>query len=405
MTVGRLRGLYFGLLEVVWAVACGVGPLLGGTFTELVSWRWIWYINLPFSGFTFFILLFYLDVHNPKTKMIEGLKAVDWLGSFAILGVTLMTLLGLDFGGQTFPWTSPKVICLIVFGLLMIVVFYFSEVKVAKYPLMPLQMLRQRTQVAALVVGFIHGTVFISGEYYLPLYFQSVREASPFDSGLLLLPLVLPEALTGIVVGVLIHRTGRYRELIWLGTSLLTLGYGLLIHLDAHSSLGEIIGLQIIAGIGGGLLFEPPMIAIQVHVSQDDTATATAAFGFVRNLATSLGIVLGGVVFQNSMQLREPRLRDAHLPANITQALSGAGAAANVMVIGTIASASQRDVVKEAFAWSLRNMWILFTSVGLCGVVASVFIETQTLGRHHVETVTGLKKEQTVETEAVVAAS
>ena len=351
-------------------------------------------INLPFSGVTFIILLFFFDVHNPRTSMSEGLKAVDWLGSFAILGVTLMTMLGLDFGGQTFPWSSPKVICLIVFGLLLTVVFYYSEVKVARYPLMPLKMLRQRTQLAALVVGFIHGNMFIAGEYYLPLYFQSVREASPFHSGLLLLPFILAEALTGILVGIIIHRTGRYRELIWLGTTMITLGYGLLIHLDAHSSLGEIIGLQIVAGIGGGLLFEPPMIAIQVHVSQDDTATATAAFSFVRNLATSLGIVIGGVVFQNSMQLREPQFRNAHLPANVTQALSGSGAAANVMIIATLDTESQREVVKEAFAWSLRNMWIFIASIGVCGVIASAFIDMKVLGRHHVETVTGLKKEQ-----------
>ena len=117
------------------------------------------YMNLPISAFAFLITLFFLDVHNPKTKIMDGLKAIDWIGSIALLGVTLMTLLGLDFGGQTFPWSSPKVLCLIIFGLLLLGVFFFSEAKVAKYPLVPLGLFRNRSNVASFTVGFVHGTV------------------------------------------------------------------------------------------------------------------------------------------------------------------------------------------------------------------------------------------------------
>src|ERR1700761_5809911 len=125
----RSRTLYLGLLQFVWALASGVGPILGGTFTELVSWRWIWWsmtmplsfqesadslpVNLPICGTTFALLLMCLDVHNPKTKMMEGIKSIDWFGCITIIGLVLMLLLGLDFGGQSFPWNSPTVICLI----------------------------------------------------------------------------------------------------------------------------------------------------------------------------------------------------------------------------------------------------------------------------------------------------
>jgi hypothetical protein len=177
----------------------------------------------------------------------------------------------------------------------------------------------------------------------------------------------------------------------------MTLGFGLLIDLNATSTLREIIPFQIVAGIGSGVLFEPPLIALQTLVSQDDTATATATFGFIRNVGLSLSIIIGGVVFQNGMSLRAPQLRASGLPRNITDQLSGSAAAANVMVISTLRNPAQKLVVKNAFAWSLRNLWILFTSVAVCGIVATGFISKQVLGREHTETKTGLKKEKQVE--------
>ena len=157
----RSRTLYLGLLEAMWAIAGGVGPVLGGAFTQLVSWRWNFWINLPISGITFLLLLFFLDVHNPQTKVVDGLKAVDWFGSLSILGLTVLLLLGLNFGGTTFAWDSPKVICLIVFGALMSLLFIWSEKRLAKHPLMPLGLFAKASTAASLVVGFIHGFVSI----------------------------------------------------------------------------------------------------------------------------------------------------------------------------------------------------------------------------------------------------
>ena len=131
--------------------------------------------------------------------------------------------------------------------------------------------------------------------------------------------------------------------------------------------------------------------SLQTLVSQDDTATATATLSFIRGLCLALSIVIGGVVFQNSMSMQAPKMRASGLPLNITQQLSGTDAAANVMVVRTLQDAAQKLVVKEAFAWSLRNMWIMFTCVGACGIIASAFISKQVLGREHTETRTGLR--------------
>ncbi|KAL8685949.1 MAG: hypothetical protein Q9224_005606 [Gallowayella concinna] len=176
----------------------------------------------------------------------------------------------------------------------------------------------------------------------------------------------------------------------WVGTFLMTIGFGLFIHLDAVSSLAEIIIFQIIAGLGSGLLFEPPLIAIQAHVSQDDTATATATFGFTLNLATSISVVVGGVIFQNGMHNRDTVLHAAGLPNDVVHKFVGGDAAANVMVISTISNMAHRFAIKEAFAESLRDMWILYTCVSFVGFVASAFVEKRELSKDHVETKTGI---------------
>jgi MFS family permease len=146
-------------MELMWALAGGVGPLLGGAFSEYVSWRWNYWINLPVSGLAFILLLFFLDVHNPQTKIMDGFRAIDWYGSISILGLTLMLLLALDFGGETFAWSSPQVICLILFGSLCSLLFIYSEKRLAKHPLMPLGLFSRVSNIASLAVAFAHGFV------------------------------------------------------------------------------------------------------------------------------------------------------------------------------------------------------------------------------------------------------
>lgn len=201
----------------------------------------------------------------------------------------------------------------------------------------------------------------------------------------------------GIVTGIVIHRTGRYLELMWVGMSLMTLGFGLFIHLDATSPLSQIVGFQIVGGLGSGLMFLPPLIAIQAHVSQEDTATATATLGFVRILGSSISVVTGGVLFQNGMQVRAPSLRAAGLSADIVKQFSGSDAAANVIRIGMLDDYSQKLAVKEAFAWSLRNSWILYTCMAFIGLVATAFVGKRELSREHVETKTGIQEPKTEE--------
>ena len=154
----RERSLWLGLCEGIWALSGAIGPLLGGAFAQEASWRWCFYCNLPIAGTAFMLLAPFLNVHNPRTPVLEGVKAIDWFGCISILGVTIMLLLGLDLGGSVYPWGSARVICLIVFGALMVLVFIYSERKLARYPVIPLSLFGTRN-IPTLLVTFFHGMV------------------------------------------------------------------------------------------------------------------------------------------------------------------------------------------------------------------------------------------------------
>ncbi|KAI4612255.1 hypothetical protein J4E83_007807 [Alternaria metachromatica] len=390
----RQRSLLMGFTEGIWALAGGIGPVLGGIFASLVTWRWCFYINLPISGFAAVLIVLFLDIKHEHTSFIDGIKAVDWFGMFTFLGFTLMILLGLDFGGVLFPWDSAKVIALLVVGGVMIFAFIYSEAKVAKYPLIPMTVFRRGTNIAAFLVVFFHGFVFIAGEYYMPLYFQAVLEASPLQSGLLLLPFIVTGAIAGVLCGLIMHKTGHFREIIWVGTLLLTIGFGLFISFDAYTSTGKAVGFVILGGLGSGILFEAPMIAIQSQVEQQDVATATATLSFVRNIGVAISTIIGGTIFQNSMNGQASFLRDAGLPQNLLSQLDGDSAMANVMLPATFENAAWELAAKQAFASAMRNMWITYTVLAFLSFVAGLFIKAAVLGTDHVETVTGLKKKK-----------
>ncbi|KAF2831333.1 hypothetical protein CC86DRAFT_314616 [Ophiobolus disseminans] len=388
----RDRGMYFGIIGGVWALASSLGPVVGGLFTQKVSWRWCFYINLPFDAIAFFIILFFLDIHTPKTPLREGLKAVDWLGSLTMVGGVIMLLLGLEFGGITHPWDSAIVLCLIIFGAVVIGLFFLVEWRVAPYPLMPLDLFAKRSNLAALATCFLHAFVFISGNYFLPLYFQAVLGATPILSGVYLLPQAVALSFMSMFTGIFIKKTGRYLPLIWFGMFMMTLGFGLFIDFGVNRSWAKIIVYQIIAGIGVGPNFQAPLIALQSLVPKRDIATATATFGFTRNLGSAISVVVGSVIFQNGMKSKQSQLVGV-LGPETASSFGGGAAGANVGLIQVLPE-NGKFAARQAFASSLSTMWILYVAFAAVGLGVSFLIGKNTLDKQHEETKTGLEVEK-----------
>jgi MFS family permease len=236
--------------------------------------------------------------------------------------------------------------------------------------------------------------VLNAAEYYLPLFFQSTKLASPLRSGVLLLPLILTEALVAMAAGLIIHRTGRYIELIYLGAILMTLGQGLYVSLNANTSSTSVTAFQVVSGIGIGMLFEPPLIALQALVRQEDTATATATLGLMRGLGVALSTVIGSVIFQNGMAGMQEDLRAKGLADNLLRKFNGEQAASNLDLIAGIEDERLQLAVKEAFAYSLRNLWILCVALSAAAILVSCLVSKKELAREHIETKTGIAAEK-----------
>ena len=347
---------------------------------------------VPFDALAFVIILFLLDIETPKTPILAGLKAIDWIGVITITGGTIMFLLGLEYGGVSFPWTSATVLSLLIFGVITFILFFLNEWKLAKYPMMPLKLFKVRSNIAALAVCFCHGFVFISGTYFYPLYFQAVLGATPILSGVYLFPFVISLSFMSMIVGIFIKKTGQYLPPIYLGVIFMTLGFGLYVDLPSGRTWGRIFPFQVIAGIGIGPNFQSPLIALQTNVEPRDIATATATFGFIRQLSTAISVVIGGVIFQNGMMNREPTLQAALGPA-LAQQIGGGGAGAATGIVRGLPEPG-RSVATSVYTESLRTMWIFYVCISACSIVAAAFIGNKKLKKTHEVRKTGLEQEE-----------
>ncbi|KAF4637455.1 hypothetical protein G7Y89_g608 [Cudoniella acicularis] len=374
----RDRSLYFGVTSLVWALASGVGPVLGGVFAQQLSWRWCFWLNLPIAGLVFVFLFFFMPQDNPGTPVLTGLKAIDWSGSLLIIGSTLILLLGLNFGGVTFSWSSATIINLIIFGIFAGFLFGINEWKLVKYPVIPISLFHSRSSSASFAVCFCHGFVMMGVAYYLPLYFQAVLGAGPLLSGVYLLPFIFVDTGMAAATGVYIQMTGKYISAVYIGLVLMTLGTGLLINLDVEANWYKIVGYQILVGAGVGMNFEGPLLALQASVDVRDVAAATATIGFTRTLSTAVSAIIGGVVFQNQMVKEAPLL--ASLGPEVASLLKGGSATANVDVIKTL-PLDQQLIARIAFCRSLRAMWIAYVAFAALALLAGCFIGIHTLSK------------------------
>ncbi len=385
----RERDIHVVHLYIHYTCICIICVCVADWF-YLFSSGFCFYINLPISGAGFAILAFVLKLHNPRTPMRKGLAAVDWLGSLTIIGGTLMVLLGLTLGGVVFPWNSATVVSLIACGGLVACLFPARRVEVRQVPpVIPLRLFNKRASLAA------------PGLLLLPRLRLHLRELlpapllpgrpgrQPAAVGVYILPFSITVAIFSAGSGIFIRKTGRYLPAILFGFVMMTLGFGLLTDLGPTTDWARIVCFQIIAAIGVGPNFQAPLIALQTTVEQRDIASATATFGFIRQLSTSMSVAIGGVVFQNGMQKQLPALMQSLGPA-IANLLSGSNAAASVGLVARLPG-SQGDQARAAYWNSLRDMYIMYVSFAALGLLVSLFVGQRTLSKDHQEHKTGLK--------------
>ncbi|WP_330298664.1 MDR family MFS transporter [Streptomyces sp. NBC_00503] len=294
----RERGRYQGMSATIMAVGTIGGPLLGGFLTSHLGWRWSFYINLPLGA----IVLVWIQtmLRLPKRARTDAppidAPPIDYAGA-ALLTATISALVLLTtWGGTQYAWGSPQVIGLAVVGAVALGAFLRSQTRAAE-PVLPLSVFRSRNLSLASVMAAVLGAAMFGAVSFLPMYQQSVQGASAANSGMLLLPMVLPIVLASQVVGRVMSRTGRYKVFPVVGGAAVTLGLYLLSTMDASTGRGLSALYMAVLGTGLGLAMQMPMTIAQNSVEMKDMGVASASSPLFRTVGGSLGVALFGSLF------------------------------------------------------------------------------------------------------------
>ncbi|MGW6642938.1 DHA2 family efflux MFS transporter permease subunit [Streptomyces iakyrus] len=365
----RERGRYQGLFGAVFGATSVLGPLLGGLFTQHLSWRWVFYVNLPVGVVALAVIAAVL--HIPRTARRH---VIDYLGTFLIAAVATCLVLVASLGGTTWAWGSWQIVGLAVLGVVLAVAFVAAERRAAE-PVLPLKLFRVRTFTLAAVISFVVGFAMFGAMTYLPTFLQVVQGISPTMSGVHMLPMVLGLLLASTASGQIVSRTGRWKVFPIAGTGITTLGLLLLHQLDENSSTAELSGFFFVFGLGLGLVMQVLVLIVQNAVPYEDLGVATSGATFFRSIGASFGVAVFGTVFAGRLG---EQLTDAFRGATLPPGVSVDALEADPRGIAALPP-GLRPPALHAYAVSITDVFLYAAPVAFLGFVLAWFLKEDRL--------------------------